>query len=553
MRKFRIISQSAFLLLFLILFLFINKYPLAYKFDSDFFLKLNPLTSLLVTIASHKLILNLLILSGIVALISALFGRVFCGFVCPLGTLIDFSDKVFSKARSSRRRPPVYFHRLKYVFLFILLVCAVFGVLIPLFMDPIPLVTRIFTFLIDPFIRIFLNGSEQSISYISQSFSDYLYLNYPVKQSLYYGGSLTFLIVLIIFGGTFWDRRFWCQYVCPTGAFLGLISRFSLFKRYVHEEKCNSCTACAKVCPVRAISDKNIKKFSSAECILCGQCVKVKDHCSSFTISGKSAGLEPVHPDCTRRHFVAGLAGGALLVPVIGSNAITRRDDYGRLIRPPGSVPEQEFSKRCIACGECMKVCPANSLQPCMFTDGFERLYTPKVVPRIGGCEAKCAVCGHVCPTGAIRKLTPEDKPFVKIGTAVLDKHRCVAWDQNKECVVCDESCPYNAIDTRELQTTGGMFKVPVVKADLCMGCGVCEQNCPVGDFAAITVYRFGENRKSDGPYMTEWQKKSFAERRLLTGQEKSSYPDSTSNLQDEQKNSGSNSNSDSKLPEGFE
>jgi MauM/NapG family ferredoxin protein len=553
MRTFRIISQSVFLLIFLILFFFINKYPLAYKIDSDFFLKLNPLTTLLVTIASHKVILNLLILSGIVVLISTLLGRVFCGFVCPLGAMIDFTDKVFSKARSSRRRPPIYFHRLKYIFLIILLICAVFGVLIPLFMDPIPLVTRIFTFLIDPFIRIFLSGSEHSISYISQSFSDYLYLNYSVKQPLYYGGSLTFLMVLIIFGGTFWDKRFWCQYVCPTGAFLGLISRFSLFRRKINEEKCNSCAACAKVCPVRAISDKNIKKISSAECISCGLCVEIKDHCCSFSIGGKSVGIEPVHIDCTRRHLVAGLAGGALLVPVVGSNAITRRDDHGRLIRPPGAVPEQEFLKKCIACGECMKVCPANSLQPSMFTDGFDRLYTPKVVPRIGGCEAKCAVCGHVCPTGAIRKLTSEDKPFVKIGTAVLDKHRCIAWDQNKECVVCDESCPYNAIDTRELQTTGGMFKVPVVKADLCMGCGVCEQNCPVGDFAAITVYRFGENRKSDGPYMTEWQKKSFAERRLLTGQEKSSYPGSSSNSQDEQKNSDSNSNSDSKLPEGFE
>lgn len=552
MRTFRIISQSAFLVLFVVLLFFVNVYPLALKIESDFFLKLNPLTSLLVTIASHKLILDLIILSGIVALVSALLGRIFCGFACPLGALIDFCDKVFSKSRSSRRRPPVYFHRLKYVLLIILLVCAVFGVLVPLFMDPIPLVTRICTFLIDPFIKIFLNGSEHSASYISQSFSDNLYLNYPVRIPLFYGGILTFLIVLIIFGGTFWDKRFWCQYVCPTGAFLGLISRFSLFKRNVFEEKCSSCTACARVCPVRAISDKNIKKISYSECVMCGNCVEIKDNCSSFKLGVKSAGHESVHPDCTRRHLVAGLGVGALLVPVIGANAITRRDDHGRLIRPPGSVPEQEFSKRCIACGECMKVCPANSLQPCMFTDGFERLYTPKVVPRIGGCEAKCSVCGHVCPTGAIRKLTPEDKPFVKIGTAVLDKHRCIAWDQNKECVVCDESCPYNAIDTRELETTGGKFKVPVVKADLCMGCGVCEQNCPVGDFAAITVYRFGENRKSGGPYMTEWQKKALSERRLLTGQENSTNPESSSNTPDEHKKSDSNSK-ENKLPEGFE
>jgi MauM/NapG family ferredoxin protein len=301
---------------------------------------------------------------------------------------------------------------------------------------------------------------------------------------------------------------------------------------------------------VRAISEKDVLITSVTECIECGLCAEIKENCSSFGIVKKPGSSIASHPDYHRRHLVAGIAGGALLVPVVRSSAIFKRDDQGRLIRPPGALPEQEFLKQCLACGECMKACPTNTLQPAMFSDGFNRLYTPKVVPRVAGCEAKCALCGNVCPTGAIRKITPDDKPFVKIGTAVLDRHRCLAWEQNKECVVCDEVCPFNAIDTRELQTTDGKFKVPVVKEDLCMGCGMCEQHCPISDFAAITVYRFGENRRSSGPYMSEWQKKSFVEQRKKTGMEKGNdaYHENSSGAY----GNGNMDESKSQLPEGF-
>lgn len=173
-----------------------------------------------------------------------------------------------------------------------------------------------------------------------------------------------------------------------------------------------------------------------------------------------------------------------------------------------------------------MKVCPTNALQPCMFTDGFSKLYTPKIVPKIGGCEGQCTLCGHVCPTNAIRVIKPEEKPYVKIGTAVLDRSKCIAWEQNKECVVCDEVCPFNAIDSCDLETAGGKFKVPVVKEDLCMGCGMCEHHCPVNDSAAISVYRFGENRRSKGPYITERQTQTMIENRKKTGLEETSSGD---------------------------
>jgi MauM/NapG family ferredoxin protein len=552
MRILRIYSQITFFILFAVLIIFLCKYPHAYSIDCDIFLKVNPLTSLLVFLSSHSILIDTLIISGSVFLITIMMGRVFCGYFCPLGALIDFTDKIFSNMRSNKRRPPLYFHRFKYILLISVAVLAVFGVIFPLFFDPISLVTKFFTYIFDPVFRIILRDGQQLSGLISTSIEDYFYRTFTIKQVQYYAISATLLLMLIVLGGTFWDKRFWCQYICPTGAFLGIIGRFSLFRRHVIETKCNSCSNCARQCPVHAINEKNIKKYSPAECIECGICVTLKDHCSRFTFKKPVDRNDIIEPDIKRRHLLAGVTGGLVLIPVFRAAAVNKTDAHGRLIRPPGAIPEKDFLKRCIACGECCKVCPTNTLQPAVFTDGFNRLYTPKVVPKIAGCEDRCALCGHVCPTGAIRTLQPEDKPFVKIGTAVLDRHRCIAWEQNKECVVCDEICPYNAIDARDIETIDGIFKVPVVKEDLCMGCGMCEQECPVTDQAAIVVYRFGENRKLTGPYMPEEKKRMFTELRKKTGLEKTEKSKSDASYEVDN-GTHKPENTENALPEGFE
>lgn len=184
------------------------------------------------------------------------------------------------------------------------------------------------------------------------------------------------------------------------------------------------------------------------------------------------------------------------------------------MIRPPGAVPESEFLARCIACGACMKACPTRALQPCTIEDGAQRLFTPRLVPRVGACDDKCHLCGHVCPTGAIRALPLEEKKYVKVGTAVIDRHRCLSWQQNKECLVCDEVCPYNAIEARVVDTVKDRYKVPVVFEDYCTGCGLCEYHCPIADSAAIQVYRFGEKRLSRGEYLSARQKQMIQDRR---------------------------------------
>ncbi|NLP01194.1 MAG: 4Fe-4S binding protein [Fibrobacter sp.] len=514
MRTFRVISQIFFFLSFLFLFFFLNRNPAAYRWDSEILLWANPLTGLLTTIASRSFYVPIAVTAAAIMILTALFGRFFCGFFCPLGSIIDFLDKfIFEKMRSAGRRIPGFFRRIKYVLLIVLIVLAMFGSFFPLIADPLTITTRFLTVLVNPVLSVFGVDLLNLTGWIWPPVVERISGFFSSAVPLYYGVILTVILLLLVTAGGFWQKRFWCANICPTGAFLGLLSRFTFFRRAVNAAKCNSCSRCAAVCPTGTIDKKNVSGTDVSECIECGVCVELKDGCSSFQLlrpqfTGGSG------PDLQRRHLLAGVAGGVLMLPVFRATAINKRDDHGRLIRPPGALPEEKFLARCSGCGECMKVCPTNGLQPCMFTDGFSRLYTPKLVPRIGGCEEKCSLCGNVCPNGAIRKLPLEEKQFAKIGTAVIDRHKCLAWAQNRECLVCDEVCPYNAIEFRMVDTVKGRFKVPVVFEDLCAGCGLCEQNCPIFDQAAIVVYKFGENRRESGEYASVWQKEVIRERR---------------------------------------
>jgi MauM/NapG family ferredoxin protein len=512
MKRVRVVSQIVFFALFVLSFSALNRQPQAYTFPSEWFLWVNPLVGLIVSVASRHVVLPAVGIGLVVLVASVLFGRFFCGMVCPLGAVVDFSDRyALRKMYSAKRRPPSYMRRAKYMLLAALLVLSLFGVVVPLFMDPISVLTRIMTIVIHP-LAVLLG--QQSLGILRPGlrmlgFYDLAYKVLPLR--LFYGIGGTLLLLAVIVGGGFWDRRFWCQYLCPSGAFFGLVSRFTLFRRVVKKEACTNCKRCIRVCPTRAIDENDITLTSTAECILCGDCTAVREGCSRFAF-GARAGEEvgTAGADIRRRTVVAGVAAGVLAMPLLRANALGKRDDKGRLIRPPGAVEETEFLARCIGCGECMKACPTNAIQPCTLDDGVQRLCTPKIVPRIAGCEEKCYLCGHVCPTGALRKLPHEEKSFAKIGTAVIDRHRCLAWSQNKECVVCDEVCPYNAIDVRVVETTKGLFKAPIVSEDMCLGCGMCEQHCPIGDQAAIVVYKFGENRRSHGPYATQAQKEKM-------------------------------------------
>jgi ferredoxin len=200
---------------------------------------------------------------------------------------------------------------------------------------------------------------------------------------------------------------------------------------------------------------------------------------------------------------------------------------HAKVIRPPGAVEERAFLERCIRCAECMKVCPNNALHPAFFEAGVEGLWTPILIPRIGYCEFSCVLCGQVCPTGAIQKITENEKlgqgvPAIKIGTAFYNQGRCLPWSMQTPCIVCEEFCPTSpkAIWVEEVEAPvrdskagpsgeqPAMLTVklqrPHVDPSLCIGCGACEKVCPVQDQPAVYITSVGESRSKSNVILLE-------------------------------------------------
>jgi len=214
-----------------------------------------------------------------------------------------------------------------------------------------------------------------------------------------------------------------------------------------------------------------------------------------------------------RRAVLGGLIGTGFFAFGRLSGA-TDRNYSKKVIRPPGSVAEPDFLERCIKCDQCIRACPTNVLQPALFESGVEGLWTPILNMKIGYCELNCTLCGQVCPTGAIQRISIEEKNGmgkhtaqgpIRIGTAFYDHGRCLPWSMETPCVVCEEVCPVSpkAIYSREVTITKRdgtpiTLRQPYVDPALCIGCGICEHECPVTDEAAIRVTAIGETRSRD-------------------------------------------------------
>jgi ferredoxin len=147
-----------------------------------------------------------------------------------------------------------------------------------------------------------------------------------------------------------------------------------------------------------------------------------------------------------------------------------------------------------------MEACLTNTLQPSIWEAGLEGLWTPRMELRYAGCEQHCNRCGKVCPSQAIRSLNLEEKKHAKVGTAIIERSRCIVWEQDRRCLICDEVCPYNAIVFKAVDG----FRRPFVIESKCNGCGYCEQKCPVEGRSAIVVSPLGEIRLSHGSYQKE-------------------------------------------------
>jgi ferredoxin len=208
--------------------------------------------------------------------------------------------------------------------------------------------------------------------------------------------------------------------------------------------------------------------------------------------------------DLGRRRLLTTALGAAAAAPLLTVGLGSARANPS-LIRPPGALPEKDFLERCIKCGECMKVCPTNGIQPTFMEAGLEGIWSPVMNFRAGYCEYNCTLCGQVCPTQALEKLPLEDKVDFKIGLAFIDVNRCLPYAFRTPCIVCEEHCPTPTkaiwFEEKEVTTRDGgteVIKLPVVDPEHCIGCGICEYMCPVVDKPAIYCTSAGETRDPD-------------------------------------------------------
>jgi ferredoxin len=483
-----------------VLYLFLKTtYPLQSPLPVDLLLRIDPLVAAVSFLASRTIIPQMLI--GFVLLGGTLFlGRFFCGYFCPLGTAIDLTDGLFSKLGLNRLRLSSVPRFPKYGVLVFLLVLALLGYSLLWLFDPLVIFVRSLAALFHPGAVFLANRGIDLFRPLAERWELERLMDAGFDQPSYAFWILPLALLLAILGLSLLGRRFWCRALCPLGAMLALVTRFSPLKRAVGESLCSHCGVCRQNCSMGAIGTEEISTVPG-ECIECGICSSL---CPQGAISfrfGRTIQRQRRVDVDRRRIMQAGLAG-LLALPV--SRAIPRAAAARpRRIRPPGSVPEEIFLDRCLRCGECMKVCLTNGLQPSLSEAGPGGFWTPVLVPRKGPCERWCNLCGQVCPTQAIRSLPLQEKSYVRIGRAEVERSRCLEWGYGRACLVCDEVCPYGAIFVGGTGQLGKGQRGPVVDPKICVGCGICEHHCPVPGEAAIRISAAGEDRLLEGSYRT--------------------------------------------------
>ena len=510
----RRISQ-AFFLLFFLWFCVVSTFGAEWwqlrGWPVNWFLQLDPLVAL-GTVLSTGTLYGGLAWALVTIGLTIVLGRFFCGWVCPLGSLQQLVGYPGGRGRSASRRVAVnQYHQgqsIKYYLLFFLLsgaagtlvgdavrvaiehsvslwimialslgallltlvgafadrrraaamalgLIAVWALLGFFFGAGPMLGASLQTGLLDP-----IPLMQRSVNLVLLAISDAAPQVLSHTQRYYQGawiiGSLFFLILLL----NLKRPRFYCRFLCPLGALFGVLSRYCLWRIGKKSDDCRHCKLCESNCeggcePAGAIR--------TSECVLCMNCLHQCQHELITFSTVPSATGEIAAPELSRRQAVLTLLSGTVLVPLLNLSGTTARNTCAGVIRPPGSLGEPEFLSRCLKCGQCMRICPTNVIQPAGFEAGPEGVWTPILNFRIGtsGCQLHCLACSLVCPTAAIRPLSLEEKKGlgsfaergpIRIGTAFVDFGRCLPWAMDKPCIVCQENCPVSpkAIFVRE-------------------------------------------------------------------------------------------------------
>jgi ferredoxin len=459
-------------------------------------MRLDPLAMLAHMLASRTALAGSALALIIVGL-TLLSGRAWCGWLCPLGTLLDW----FPLRRRRPAQPSVSesWRSVKHGLLVTILVAAAFANLTLLIFDPLTILFRTLSTSVWPAVDQLVTGLETGlyrVPALQPAVGALDGLIRPVvlpTEPVFYRYTLLYASVFLgVIALNLIAPRFWCRYLCPLGALLGLLSKVGIVQRRVNQH-CIQCGACARVCPTGTIQPAQDYASDPGECTMCLDCLGTcPADAIDFSARIPSGNWNAYDPD--RRRLLTSLGAAILGIGLFETNLLAKRD-HSRLIRPPGAR-ENNLLDKCIRCGECIRACPTSAIQPAVTEAGLEGLWTPILVPRAGYCDYSCSACGQVCPVQAIPRLSLEEKRQQVIGKAYIDTDRCIAWADLQDCIVCEEMCPVPdkaiVLETVTMRTGDGevvTVQQPHVIPNRCIGCGICEYKCPVNGEAAIRVY----------------------------------------------------------------
>ena len=363
------------------------------------------------------------------AVITLLFGRLFCSFMCPLGSLLSFFA-LFSKKGRKKIYP--------------IIGGSILGFFIGAMVFGLALVFR----LLDPY------------SLFGRA------LTAPLWFGVIFFAAI--LVITLLFG------RLFCTSFCPVGLLLSLIAKRSAFGITIPDD-CVPCGKCENVCPTGCIDQKK-NEVKRAYCVMCLDCLTVCPRTGpTYSFLWKKREEEEKTPDPERRRFLVSMAVGAALglagggvFKLLSKKQLSNESEKKLLVRPPGAVSESSFLAKCTACGLCVSKCPQKVLA--LGPAGFG---APRLDFKRGACSIDCVTCSSVCPTGALRKIDPDRKKAFVIGKAIFTAKQCIAF-QGGKCGKCASACPTAAITLRANGT-------PKLEAEKCLGCGGCQHVCPTG------------------------------------------------------------------------
>ena len=435
------------------------------------------------------LALNVGVVLALVVL-TLLLGRVYCSVICPMGVMQDCFGWLGGKARKNRFHFAKNHWVLRAVVLVVFVLLMVLGLNgIAILIAPYSAYGRIATNLFQP-VYMWLNNL---CAYFAERADSYAFYSVDVwvKSGLLLAiAAVTFVVVGFL---SFRWGRLWCNTICPVGTVLGFLSQFSLFQPRIDQGKCIGCKKCEKNCKSMCI-DIDHHQVDYSRCVVCGDCL---DKCKfdALHYTAKKPVTDPKPVDTERRAFLVGAAvagtSAALAqtqMKVDGGLAVIEdkvAPERKTKITPPGSISAKHLAKYCTACQLCISQCPNNVLRP---STDLQNFMQPTMSFERGYCRPECVKCSHVCPAGAIKHLSREEKTTVHVGHAVWIKENCVVLTDGVSCGNCARHCPTGAIQMVDYEGPNGTVQVPAVDENKCIGCGACEHLCPARPFSAIYV-----------------------------------------------------------------